>query len=258
MGAGERRWVNRMNKEERLYNFADKVINLCERKDLERFDGFFPIDVDIYEDPDDYGFWMDTTTDCLSCPVDVSLYLNGDPNGVGAQKSNKLVRLKALSHKEFRKKTGAFVVRPYIFEVAYSDKKYVADAFMQEVNKKLSYVEIGGFKTDPVAKHWILERAQTLLGIQFNLENQCYVYLKPDYASIGFKYPLDDLRQVKELFSLRDIPDGYKRRAALRHWVASHSRRKPAKPDELVEVKKYLRGKQDFKWLGLSGTIYVN
>lgn len=245
--------------EERLLYFADKIMSLCTREDLKRFDGFMPIEPEIYEDPDGDVIFTDETTDVLNGPVDVAIYTPGNPNGrTKAQMTDQLCKIKKLSYKEFRKKTGAFSVNPYHLEVAFDDCKTVADAFLQEINHKLQYVEIGGFRTTPAAKQWTINNAKILLGVQFNLENQCYVYLKPDEAAIGFKYPLNSLQQLKELFSLRDIPDGYKRRAALRHWVARHTRRKPTNPDELVEVRKHLRWKQDFKWFGISGSIYVN
>lgn len=97
-----------------------------------------------------------------------------------------------------------------------------------------------------------------MLGVQFNLENQCHVYLKPEGASIGFNYPLNNLQQLKELFSLRDIPDGYKRRTSLRHGVAKHMRHKPSNQDELVEVRKHLGGREKFDWFGIKGEIFVN
>lgn len=243
--------------EEGLLYFADKIMDLCERADLKRFDGFMPIEPEIYDD--EYGIFVDATTDCLSEPVDIAIYTPGQPDGnTSAKRADQICRLKMLSRKEFRKKTGAFAIRPYHIEIAFNDCKKIADGFVQEINKKFQYVEIGGYETTPHAKAWVLQQTQILLGAQFNLENQCYVYLKPDGAEIGFKYPITSLQQVKELFSLRDIPDGYKRRAALRHWVAKYARRKPAKPDELVEVKEHLRGKQDFTWFGISGSIFVN
>lgn len=246
-----------MNSEEKLLYFSDKVMELCTRKELKRFDGFMPIDPEIYEEG--YGIFTDATTDALSGTVDVAIYTPGQPNGnTKAKRTDQLCRLKALSHKEFRRKTGEFAIRPYYLEVAFDDSQKNADAFVQEINKKFQYVEIGGFKTTPVAKEWTLQQAQLLLGVQFNLENQCYVYLRPENAEFGFKYPLESLQQVKELFSLRDIPNGYKRRAALRHWVAKHMRHKPSSPDELTEVRRHLRGREKFSWFGINGEIFVN
>lgn len=119
------------------------------RNDLKRFDGFVPIEPEIYEDPDGDVIFTDATTDCLRNPVDISIYTPGLPEGSKAQMTDQLSRIKKLSHKEFRKKTGAFSVNPYHLEVAFSDRKTIADAFLQEINKKLQYYEIGGFETTP-------------------------------------------------------------------------------------------------------------
>lgn len=58
---------------------------------------------------------------------------------------------------------------------------------------------------------------------------------------------LTDPIGVKELWKLRDIPDGKKRRAALLHWVAAHWRQQRHDPEVETYVRKQLRGATTFR-----------
>jgi hypothetical protein len=61
---------------------------------------------------------------------------------------------------------------------------------------------------------------------------------------------------VREAFRLRDIPPGKQRRAALRHWVSQHWRkRRDSGATDRAFVREYLRGATDFDWNGLKCTI---
>lgn len=60
---------------------------------------------------------------------------------------------------------------------------------------------------------------------------------------------------VLELFNDRDKPENGDRRAALRHWVNAHLRKKPTVEDEFVPVRGHLRGQFDFKWRGFDVRI---
>jgi hypothetical protein len=62
---------------------------------------------------------------------------------------------------------------------------------------------------------------------------------------------------VREVFRLRDIPEGRSRRDALCHWVREHWRQKREAPDgaEATKVREHLRGAREFTWNGLRCTI---
>lgn len=60
---------------------------------------------------------------------------------------------------------------------------------------------------------------------------------------------------AREVFRLRDIPEGRQRRAALRHWVSEHWRRKRVDPREEAKVRAHLRGATEFAWNGLQCSI---
>lgn len=58
----------------------------------------------------------------------------------------------------------------------------------------------------------------------------------------------------RELFRLRDVPEGKQRRTAIKHWVQTHSRIK-SNYDESITIQKYLRGEMNFVWNGLKCII---
>jgi len=60
-------------------------------------------------------------------------------------------------------------------------------------------------------------------------------------------------RGILELFNDRNKPADKDRRAALRHWVSQHLRRKPTKG--FAAVRSHLRGEVSFKWRGFDVTI---
>lgn len=51
----------------------------------------------------------------------------------------------------------------------------------------------------------------------------------------------------KEVFRLRDLPEGRARRTALKHWVSGHYRTRPKQ----TKVKSFLRGAEEFVWNNL-------
>lgn len=244
--------------EEKLLYYSDKIIDMCSRKNMKIFDGFVPLIPEMYNDDDNYVIFSDAKPSDLLSPVNVSLFRPGDPDGYKAKKEWQFHRFRQISRKELRKRTGVFALNPYCLEIAYENHQHIADGFYTLKNSKFVPIQIPNYEYLDSVSDEVDITCRICMGMQFNLENQCYVYLKPEYSDIGFKYPIDNMSQLKELFKLRDIPDGYKRRAALRHWVAKHMRHKPSKPDELVDVKRHLRGKEHFNWFGISGTIYVN
>jgi hypothetical protein len=64
-----------------------------------------------------------------------------------------------------------------------------------------------------------------------------------------------DKDSVKEIFRLRDAPEGKQRRAALLHFVTKHWKRSKSQApteDPAVFVREHLRGQTKFNWNGLT------
>jgi len=60
---------------------------------------------------------------------------------------------------------------------------------------------------------------------------------------------------IKELFRLRDVPDGRDKRSALMNWVSDHWRQDRKDPDVETYVRKHLRGSNKFTWRGFEATL---
>lgn len=92
---------------------------------------------------------------------------------------------------------------------------------------------------------------------------EMWAWAEPRFWSVRFSVPgsqrgivrLCEAGSVKELFRLRDRDPGASRRAALLHWVTAHTRRLRRNHDEETEVRRHLRGRAAFDWLGLKATI---
>lgn len=81
------------------------------------------------------------------------------------------------------------------------------------------------------------------LGLQFNEQYEWHVDIqRGDSIELSFE---TDPYGAQEIFRLRDIPDGKKRRAALRNWVTQHWRKTR---DAEVSVRQHLRGAEEFIW----------
>lgn len=60
---------------------------------------------------------------------------------------------------------------------------------------------------------------------------------------------------IKEVFKIRDLPEGRDRRDALLTWVSDHWRQSRYDPDVELYVRKHLRGATSFTWRGMTGEI---
>lgn len=99
--------------------------------------------------------------------------------------------------------------------------------------------------------HWSVQ-IQMALGCSMFMRSRWSVYLAD--GGIGVTFPTDAVG-AREVFRLRDIPEGRARRAALRTWVTEHWRINPQAVDEEVLVREHLRGAQTFDWSGLQCRI---
>lgn len=100
----------------------------------------------------------------------------------------------------------------------------------------------GKLEGDDGKDHRIIFRG----AMAFSLTNRYEWSVELGYQNYG---PTINLvvppRAILSLFKFRDVPDGKKRRASLKHWVDEHWRQAPEK-DESTYVRKHLRGSLDF------------
>jgi len=93
-------------------------------------------------------------------------------------------------------------------------------------------------------------QVQMALGLQFLHESQWRVYFARNGAP-GVTIPTDAVG-VERLIGSRDLPEGRKKRQALRHWVDEHWRQNRSDPLVEHKVRSHLRGAQDFIWNDLT------
>lgn len=60
---------------------------------------------------------------------------------------------------------------------------------------------------------------------------------------------------IKDIFRIRDLPEGRDRRAALMTWVEDHWRQDRTDPELEGYVRKHLRGLTSFTWQGMAGEV---
>jgi hypothetical protein len=80
-------------------------------------------------------------------------------------------------------------------------------------------------------------------GVALGLENSPSVRFDTDPTGI------------KEVFKVRDLPEGRDRREALVNWVGEHWRQNRHDPDVEIYVRKHMRGALSFSWKNMQGEI---
>lgn len=191
---------------------------------------------------DDYQVWKDALPTDLYRPLDVTL-LVPDSEGYTFQ----LQRIRRMSSKDMRgRRPRGTLPEGYEQAVAYVDaesgRTSTARVFIYRTGKGYYTFRVrDGVPEDETV------RIRVACGVQFNTEMSWTVAL----GWVGHPtilIPTDPVG-AREVFALRDIPNGKKRRAALRHWVTSHYRRN--RRGDASFVRAHLRGAQEFTWNGL-------
>lgn len=67
-----------------------------------------------------------------------------------------------------------------------------------------------------------------------------------------------DASSLKEMYKLREKPDGRSRRAALLHLVSGHWRLTANATEDKIFIERHLRGAREFEWFGLKATVAAN
>jgi hypothetical protein len=159
-----------------------------------------------------------------------------------------LQRLRWANPKETRGRIKRFSTNILCHEIVFlnDNPQYVKAFYVLHAD----YFELLNNNLSPNA--WMEEVIWALANIALFNNKHWNVYLKDIDDVIGIKiqiYPTS----LKELFKLRNIPQGKNRKLALKHWVSEHSKRKPnaTTNEDLIFINKYLRGATEFNWNGL-------
>ena len=113
--------------------------------------------------------------------------------------------------------------------------------------------------------HWVAAAPHRITGGRGKHDNEIAVQMNIGFA-LALRYEwtvwigqsdlprisfLTDPIGVREVFRLRDIPEGKARRAALRHWVQAHWRKRRKDEEAEIWIRRHFRGATDFTWNGL-------
>lgn len=159
-------------------------------------------------------------------------------------------RIRRASPKECRGRIARFY--PIIGEISqaniYSNGLYrSARAYFGWDGKNWKYCSITGSNADTQEKTNI----QFATTICRNLYRRYQWRAVVDYGFGGSLTFVTDPVGAREIFKLRDIPEGKLKRESLRNWISQHWRKKHHDPSALTEVRKHLRGQTIFNWNGM-------
>lgn len=206
------------------------------------------------EDLDSYGVFIDTQLSDLEDPnIDISILQRASKEEQLQGTKYQIVRSRLLQPIQTRQ--YHFSGRPTLHQTT---------AFVKEngsfVTGKRFLVKTGrqwrvAVNTDRPNDRYgedVTIHVQAICGIVFSQYFEWTVILGyPGYPHVTFNCTP---RGAREVFKLRDVPEGKQRRSAIHHWVGEHRRRK-TESDEYINILDYLRGQTEFKWNGLNCTI---
>jgi hypothetical protein len=202
-------------------------------------------------------------------------------------KSFQLTKFRILENKERRHipMNKGFVMQERIAVLSKNEKWYTTEEYW-EINRKLMKDEVSGHKYEfiiPVptsgkpgyfippyeiteyvkneeTKKMYFERVHQInLAYNFKLREyyEWFVYIRENEKSVGIKIPILP-EASKEVFALRNIPEGEMRRKAICNFVRQHYRTVMSSYSEEkreILVRKHLRGEDKFNWRGLE--VYI-
>lgn len=251
---------------------------------LNTFDGAWLINVDRVGGAVDSLKFLSPYTDCqptidMFDSVNVKILNFGNKQ---EDQSTYLRKMRLMDAKEIRHlRNMRYVIEDRMAFVSKEEKWYTWGQYRcclphkMEVNKKLITVHIPVpismnpnyyikdkhvteyMKDDDYKKE--IDALNMVLSMKLTSYYEWFLYIKEDDKSIGLKIPVEP-ESTKEVFALRDLPEGHKRKKAICNFVKEHYRNIKIKPEydeekRQVLVRQHLRGETKFNWRGLQVNI---
>lgn len=200
---------------------------------------------------DDYQIFTDAMPDDLDGRVNVAMISGRKRDGGWEEGVFNLTRLRGLSHADVRGRIN----RGYKHYVEVSrvwvdgERQAKGTRYLFGANSPNAWrLTQHDYRMDLAQdRHWSNE-IQCLLGLQF--AHRYFWSVELGYVGLPRIFLPTDPIGAREVFRLRDIPEGANRRAALRHWVTEHWRQR-REGGEPILIRDYLRGQTEFTWNGL-------
>lgn len=237
---------------------------LRDRKGSRR-DGLAPIPLSSFTrlEPVGWGineddWWIFCPEDCtpdIVWPIDTGFV--AERSDCGDDNILSLGKFRTITFKEARgfvNKFSPFMVRSDHGQ-AYEGQLGTCAGIMAWLGGKWVYADqsnqwVGGDK-------WLMESGGILddrLAEQPRLATAIALRQRYEWAvSLGLEHSpsvrfATDPTGVKEIFKIRDLPEGRDRRDALLGWVGDHWRQDRYDPDMEIYVRKHMRGRTEFTW----------
>ena len=224
---------------------------------IENFDGVYPLDL-VDDTAEDYMVFSDALPEDVNYSMDVKVMVNPHAFSNIEGDELQLQRVRFIKPKQARGKVK--ILMPVMVQhcLGYLD---LNKAEIRTTAGILGYSPKGWIRLNhqdyPPPKDIIdydTRRIRVAIGVQFTNNYYWTVYLGWDGCP-GVRFPTDPTG-AKEIFRLRDIPDGKKRRTAILHWVKEHYRKKRGiDARENIKIREHLRGGNVFRWNGLTCKI---
>lgn len=205
----------------------------------------------------------------VTWPLDVRIITRlGEEDGLDAREQQEeaqgwhpgwhLERWRSMTPKEVRGRVSPSLPYPMEYTLGFPVQGEVYRYILGNLGperwvdiRSNSHMRVGTISSS--LQRFFNERAMLGVGLWKIKTEQWRVYFSLDDRP-GIELPTDPTG-ARAAFRLRDIPDGSKRRAALRHWVAEHWRQHRSDPSEEIKVREHLAGASRFAWSGLNCRI---
>lgn len=221
--------------------------------DISRFDGavpFFDDETlsDPYFDDDRWLIPADATLRDLSEPLNITFLTENtdEENGIAG------MRLRAMSPKQARGRVRRYT--PQVVDL----EMFVVEPDGRGVSNRMLLGSFDGetfactdsrYAPDKGKDAYWTQRVRLAAGLQF--VRPMWWHVKIGYVGgQSILLPTDPIG-AREIFRLRDVPEGKERRAALTHWISEHWRQARDEPEEETLVRASIRGASSFVWNGL-------
>jgi hypothetical protein len=198
---------------------------------------------------DDYGIFLDAKPTDIGSPLDVSIVgeNDDDPGGFSVQ------RYRQIKPSEVRgrlRRIPRYLIETTLMIVSGEGEAGVFST-LQGSGGPHGWQGLAGCEqhNSYLDEVWA-EKIQISYGLAFTRQFFWNVQLGWE-GNAMIRIPTDPMG-AREVFKLRDIPEGRVRRAAIRDWITDHWRQRRQDPSTEVYVRKHLRGAQQFSWGGLN------
>lgn len=237
----------------------DKVKRSDVRKDwlapppLSAFTHLEPLGFGVVDD----DWWVFSPHECppdVAWPLDIGIICENAGNDLGLA----MARVYTITPRQARGCASRF--SPFMIRMDYAQmmhgqlmraamlRAWLGGKWVQAERRTIWETEIPKKPDETDATGRLFPCVATALALRQRYEWAVSLGLE---ASPSIRFATDPTG-IKEIFKIRDLPEGKDRREALMTWVSDHWRQDRDDPDMEIYVRKHLRGATMFTWRGMN------